>query len=58
MLAFALHYAVSARLIWLFETGEITEIVAFFYYYVTTVTTIGYGDLVAKTAPGRLAVAL
>ena len=58
LLAFALHYAVSARLIWFFETGEITEFVAFFYYYVTTVTTIGYGDLAAKTAPGRLAVAL
>ncbi len=58
LLAFALHYAVSAKLMWFFETGEITEIIAFFYYYVTTVTTIGYGDLAPKSAAGRLAVAL
>ncbi len=53
-----IHYAVAAKLIWLFETGEITEIVAFFYYYVTTVTTVGYGDLSPKTAEGRLVTAL
>ncbi len=53
-----IHYAISAKLIWLFETGEITEIVAFFYYYVTTVTTVGYGDLAPKTAEGRLVTAL
>ena len=58
LLAFALHFAVSAKLIWIFETGEITEVIAFFYYYVTTVTTIGYGDLAPKTAGGRLAAAL
>ncbi|MEO7254459.1 MAG: ion channel [Casimicrobium sp.] len=53
-----IHYAVSAKLIWRFETGEITEIVAFFYHYVTTVTTVGYGDLAPKTAEGRLVTAL
>lgn len=56
--AFAVHYAVSAKLMWLFETADITEIVAFFYYYVTTVTTVGYGDLSPKTAEGRLLAAL
>lgn len=56
--AFALHYAVSAKLMWLFETGEITEIVAFFYYYITTVTTVGYGDISPKTVDGRLLASL
>lgn len=58
LIALMIHYAVSAKLIWLFETGEITEIVAFFYYYVTTVTTVGYGDLAPKTPEGRLVAAL
>lgn len=52
--AFAVHYLVAAKVMWLVESGEITEIIAFFYYYVTTVTTVGYGDLSPKTAEGRL----
>ena len=58
LLAVLMHYAISAKLIWLFETGEIAEIVAFFYYYATTVTTVGYGDLAPKSVGGRLVVAL
>jgi voltage-gated potassium channel len=58
LLGFALHYAVSAQLMARFETGEITETVAFFYYYVTTVTTVGYGDIAPKTPEGRLLTAL
>ena len=58
LLAVMVHYAISAKLIWFFESGEITEIVAFFYYYVTTVTTVGYGDLAPKSAEGRLVAAL
>ena len=56
--AFGVHYALSAKAMWLAESGEITEIVAFFYYYVTTVTTVGYGDISPKTAEGRLVAAL
>ena len=55
---FGVHYLVSAKLMWSFESGEITEIVAFYYYYVTTVTTVGYGDIAPKTVDGRLLTAL
>lgn len=58
LVAFCVHYAMSAKAMWLAETGEITEIVAFFYYYVTTVTTVGYGDISPKSAEGRLLAAL
>ena len=40
------------------KSGEITEIIAFFYYYVTTVTTVGCGAIAPKTAEGRLLAAL
>ncbi len=56
--AFGVHYAISAKALWLVESGEITEIIAFFYYYVTTVTTVGYGDISPKTAEGRLLASL
>ena len=50
----AVHVLVSYAGMRLFETGEITERIAFWYYYMTTVTTIGYGDIAPKTAAGRL----
>ena len=56
--AFGIHYAIAAKGMWFTETGEITEVIAFFYYYITTVTTVGYGDLSPKTAPGRLLASL
>ena len=54
LLLIAVHVLVSYAGIRLFETGEITERVAFWYYYMTTVTTIGYGDIAPKSAGGRL----
>lgn len=48
------HVLVSYAVFRVFETGEIIEPVAFWYYYVTTATTIGYGDLAPKTAAARL----
>jgi voltage-gated potassium channel len=53
-----IHVAVSYAAIRLLETGEITEGIAFWYYYMTTITTIGYGDIAPKTAGGRLFVTL
>ena len=50
----ALHALIAYAGLRHFETGEITEGIAFWYYYVTTATTIGYGDIAPKTAGGRL----
>ena len=58
MARFGVHSALSAKAMWRVESGEITEIIAFFYYYVTTVTTVGCGAIAPKTAEGRLLAAL
>jgi len=50
----ALHVLVSYAAMHVFETGEIAETVAFWYYYVTTIATMGYGDIAPKTTGGRL----
>lgn len=54
LLLVAGHVLVSYAVMRVLESGEIIEPVAFWYYYMTTVTTIGYGDLAPKTAGGRL----
>jgi voltage-gated potassium channel len=50
----AAHFALAFLLMREFETGEITEAIAFWYFYVTTATTVGYGDVTPKTEAGRL----
>ena len=54
LLLVAAHVLVSWAGMRLFESGEIAEPVAFWYYYMTTVTTIGYGDIAPKSTGGRL----
>ena len=48
------HWLIAWALMRHFETGEITELIGFWYFYVTTATTVGYGDVSPKTAGGRL----
>ena len=52
------HWLIAYAGMRTFETGEITEMVAFWYFYVTTSTTVGYGDVAPKTAGGRLLTTL
>lgn len=59
LVALLLHLGVTWLLLWL--AGEDAKLVApqaFPYYYMTTATTIGYGDLSPQTTAGRMVVAL
>ncbi|WP_105432383.1 potassium channel family protein [Neorhizobium sp. T6_25] len=40
------------------ESDLIRDPIGFFYYYMVTATTVGYGDLSPKTGPGRIIAAL
>lgn len=55
--ALALHVAVSWALLALAGEAELLGWGAFPYYYMTTATTIGYGDLSPGSTAGRYAVA-
>lgn len=53
--ATALHAVLSYILLALSGEVDLTsDIVTFAYYYMTTATTVGYGDLSPTTAPGRV----
>lgn len=54
----AVHFAVSFTGIRQFETGDITEWISFWYFYVTTCATVGYGDLAPKSDEGRALTAI
>jgi voltage-gated potassium channel len=59
LLLVALHFAVALVGLRLFESGEMVDDTAnFFYFYVTTVMTVGYGDLSPKTEAGRVFTAI
>ena len=40
------------------ETALISDFQTYFYYYVTTATTVGYGDLSPQSEAGRTAAAI
>ena len=53
-----IHFAIAYVAMRQCETGEITEAIAFWYFYVTTATTVGYGDVAPKSEWGRLLTTL
>lgn len=54
----AFHFAVSWGLVATIGGEEIARPNIFWYFYVTTVTTVGYGDYSPVTSTGRLVTAL
>jgi voltage-gated potassium channel len=52
------HFASSWGLIWLVERSGLTEPDVFWYYYLVTATTVGYGDFAPTTAFGRVVAVL
>ncbi|MHA1564962.1 MAG: potassium channel family protein, partial [Alphaproteobacteria bacterium] len=53
-----LHFAISwIALAWL-DGGEVSSSGIFWYFYITTATTVGYGDFSPATAAGRLITTL
>jgi len=53
-----LHMLGTWALLALAGESKLVGLDAWFYYYMTTATTIGYGDLSPSTVPGRYVVAL
>ncbi len=57
LLAFFLHFLISWWLMWLADEATLLSIDQWFYFYVTTTTTVGYGDLSPQTSLGRVLAA-
>lgn len=57
VLALLAHMLATWALLWLAGEADLVAPKAFPYYYMTTATTIGYGDLSPKTTAGRMVVA-
>lgn len=57
VLAMLAHMLLTWALLLLAGEDKLVAINAFPYYYMTTATTIGYGDLSPQTTPGRMVVA-
>ncbi len=52
------HFMLSWALMWLAGESALLPVDQWFYFYVTTSTTVGYGDLSPGTASGRVLAAL
>jgi voltage-gated potassium channel len=52
------HFCVSFVLMLVLGESALTDLRTFWYFYVTTATTVGYGDYAPQTGAGRLATTL
>lgn len=52
------HFVASYWLLRAVGEGDLSSLNVFWYFYVTTATTVGYGDLSPVTTPGRYVVTL
>lgn len=48
------HFAISWALAAISESGDVTSRTVFWYYYLVTATTVGYGDFAPQTTWGRV----
>lgn len=54
----ALHLSLSYLLLYLADESALMPVNTFWYFYMTTATTVGYGDLSPQTIAGRYVVTL